>query len=113
MPPWEFAREGEVIRVDPPATLVANLNALEIEAAAAGLGVVHTFDGFLAPALAAGALEPVLEDWSERFSGPFLYYAGRRHLPPPLATFIAFLRSPDALWPGAPAWKPNSRATDP
>jgi DNA-binding transcriptional LysR family regulator len=38
-------------------------------------------------------LEEVLEDWSERFPGPFLYYAGRRHLPPPLRAFIDFLKS--------------------
>jgi DNA-binding transcriptional LysR family regulator len=38
-------------------------------------------------------LEEVLGDWSERFSGPFLYFAGRRNLPPPLRAFIDFLRS--------------------
>jgi len=41
-------------------------------------------------------LEPVLEDWSERFSGPFLYFAGRQHLPPPLRAFVDFLKSPSA-----------------
>ncbi len=77
----------------PRGPLVANTAPMEFEAAVQGLGVVHSFEEYLAPALADGRLEPVLEDWSERFSGPFLYYAGRKHLPPPLRVFIDFLRS--------------------
>lgn len=90
---WEFVRDGETVRLEVSGPLVGNILSVELEAAVQGLGVIHTFDGFLAPSLADGRLEPVLEDWSERFSGPFLYYAGRRHLPPPLRAFIDFLRS--------------------
>ena len=92
-PAWEFVRGGETVRVEPHGPLVATSSALEAEAAALGLGVVRTFEGFLAPALADGRLEEALEDWSERFSGPFLYFAGRRHLPPPLRAFVDFLRA--------------------
>jgi len=94
MPAWEFVQEGgERVRISPPAVLVANSAPIALHAARAGLGVVHGFEEYVAPHLADGSLEAVLEDWSERFPGPFLYYAGRRHLPPPLRTFIAFLRS--------------------
>jgi len=41
----------------------------------------------------SGALEPVLEPWWQRFSGPFLYYSGRRLVPAPLRAFIDFLRA--------------------
>jgi hypothetical protein len=34
----------------------------------------------------------VLGDWSTRFSGPFLYFAGRRLMPTPLKAFVDFLR---------------------
>lgn len=95
-PPWEFVREGENVRLDPSGPLVANTTRLELEAALAGLGVIHTFGEVLADAIAQGRLEPVLEAWSERFSGPFLYYAGRRHLPPPLRAFIDFVRAEPA-----------------
>ncbi|MDR3514811.1 MAG: LysR substrate-binding domain-containing protein [Azospirillaceae bacterium] len=95
-PPWEFERAGEVVRIDPTGPLVANRIELELSAAIAGLGLISTFEGCLAPALATGALEPVLEDWWLSFSGPFLYYAGRRHLPAPLRAFIDFIKAPVA-----------------
>ena len=91
--PWEFVRGGETVRLAPGGPLVANTMPMELGAAVQGLGVIHSFEDYLAPALADGRLEPVLEDWSERFSGPRLYYAGRKHLPPPLRAFIDFLKA--------------------
>jgi hypothetical protein len=41
--------------------------------------------------LDSGVLEPILESWWQRFSGPFLYYSGRRHLPAPLRAFVDFI----------------------
>lgn len=91
-PPWEFERAGETVRVIPAGPLIANTLEIEISAAVAGLGVITSFEEFLAPALASGALEPVLRDWWQSFSGPFLYYASRRHMPAPLRAFIDFIR---------------------
>jgi DNA-binding transcriptional LysR family regulator len=93
MPDWEFLRDGERVRVSPSGPLIANMAPVALNAALSGLGVVCTFEEYLAPHLAEGTLEPVLEEWSERFTGPFLYYAGRRHVPPPLRAFVAFLRA--------------------
>jgi DNA-binding transcriptional LysR family regulator len=90
---WEFERNGEIVRITPPGPLVATAIDLEISAAVAGLGVIKCFEGYLAPALASGALVPVLEDWWQSFAGPFLYYAGRRHIPAPLRAFIDFIKS--------------------
>ena len=61
--------------------------------AVAGVGVIHLFEGMLRPHLDSGALEPILESWWERFSGPFLYYPGRRHVPAPLRVFVEFLKA--------------------
>lgn len=95
MPVWEFERDGEVVRVDPGGPLVVRLGAavgLAVEAAVQGLGVIHLFEGFLQPHFDSGALEPVLEPWWQDFSGPFLYYPGRRHLPAPLRAFVDFIK---------------------
>jgi len=95
IPTWEFEKDGEVVSVDPTGPLLVRLGAgadLAVDAAIAGLGIMHTFEGWLRPALDAGQLVPVLEPWWEAFSGPFLYYPGRRHVPPPLRAFVDFIR---------------------
>jgi DNA-binding transcriptional LysR family regulator len=97
MPVWEFERDGEVIRVDPTGPLIVRPGGgvdLAVAAAVAGSGVIHLFEAWLQPHLDSGALEPVLADWWQPFSGPFLYYPGRRLLPAPLRAFVDFIRSP-------------------
>lgn len=95
-PLWEFERDGEVLRVDPVGPLTVRLGAaadLAVDAAVAGLGIIHLFEAWLRPHLDSGALEPILEPWWQSFSGPFLYYPGRRHLPAPLRAFVDFIRT--------------------
>ncbi|QNH19048.1 transcriptional regulator [Xanthomonas sp. SS] len=97
IPAWEFERDGEVVLVEPTGPLLVRLGAavdLAIDAAVGGLGVIHLFEDWLRPHLDSGALQPVLEPWWQRFSGPFLYYPGRRHLPAPLRAFVDFIRTP-------------------
>jgi DNA-binding transcriptional LysR family regulator len=96
IPTWEFERDGEVVRVDPVGPLVVRLGAavdLAVSAAVDGVGIVHLFEEWLRPHLDSGALEPVLVPWWQSFSGPFLYYPGRRHLPAPLRAFVDFIRN--------------------
>jgi DNA-binding transcriptional LysR family regulator len=96
IPTWEFERDGEIVRVDPSGPLMVRLGAavdLAVEAAIGGLGVINLFEDWLRPHLDSGALEPVLEPWWQTFTGPFLYYPGRRHLPAPLRAFVDFIRS--------------------
>jgi DNA-binding transcriptional LysR family regulator len=90
---WEF-RKGDVVRRLPgPAALVTTTSAMQIAAAEAGAGVVCTFDGFLAASLASGRLEEVLEDWSDPFEGPYLYFPSRRLMPQGLRRFVDFLHA--------------------
>lgn len=94
--PWEFERAGEVVRVEPQGPLVVSVGAgvdLAVDTAIAGVGIVALFEDWLRPHFDSGALEPVLEDWWQPFSGPFLYYSGRRLVPPPLRAFLDFIKA--------------------
>jgi DNA-binding transcriptional LysR family regulator len=96
MTSWEFERDGEIVKVEPTGPLIVRVGAatdLAVEAAIAGSGIIHLFEDWMRPYLDSGVLEPVLEPWWQRFSGPFLYYPGRRHLPAPLRAFVDFIRS--------------------
>src|SRR5262245_30677625 len=47
MPPWEFARDGEVVKVDPAGPLLVSIGgatSLRVDAAVAGLGIVYLFE---------------------------------------------------------------------
>ncbi len=100
--PWEFEREGEIVRVEPKGPLLVSVGTaidLAVAAAVAGTGIITLFEDWLRPHLASGQLEPVLGQWWQSFSGPFLYYPGRRLVPAPLRAFIDFVK-------GAPPHSP-------
>jgi DNA-binding transcriptional LysR family regulator len=93
--PWEFERDGEVVRIEPTGPLLVSAGTasdLAVDAAVAGTGIIMLFEDWLRPQLDDGRLEPVLEPWWPAFSGPFLYYPGRRLVPAPLRAFIDFVR---------------------
>lgn len=95
MPVWEFERAGKIIKIEPAGSLIVGAGGgtdLAVDAAVASTGIVYLFEDWLRPRLDSGALEPVLEPWWQRFSGPFLYYPGRRLVPAPLRAFIEFIK---------------------
>jgi DNA-binding transcriptional LysR family regulator len=94
--PWEFEQDGKVVRIEPTPRLIVGVGGatdLGVNAAIAGVGVIHLFEDWLRPHLANGALEPVLGEWWQPFSGPVLYYSSRRLVPPPLRAFIDHIRA--------------------
>ncbi|MEA9992942.1 LysR family transcriptional regulator [Pseudomonas sp. 10B1] len=96
MPPWEYERDGETLRVDPTGPLIVRVGGavdLAVQAAIDGLGIVYLFEDWLRPYLDVGVLEPVLEPWWQNFTGPFLYYPGRRYVPSPLRAFVDFIKA--------------------
>ncbi|TPK71954.1 LysR family transcriptional regulator [Mesorhizobium sp. B2-4-18] len=94
MPPWDFERNGETVSVDPTGPLLVSTGTamdLAVSVAVDGGGIVSLFEDWLRPYFVDGRLEPVLEPWWQEFSGPFLYYPGRRLTPAPLRAFIDFV----------------------
>lgn len=98
---WTFERGGDTVTVDPAGPLLVQVGGaidLTVDVALAGTGIVYLFEDWLRPHIERGQLEPVLEAWWPSFSGPFLYYPGRRLLPAPLRAFVDFIRN-DAAQP--------------
>jgi DNA-binding transcriptional LysR family regulator len=96
VPSWEFERDGETIEVDPKGPLIVRIGAateLAVDVAIRNGGIVYLFEDWLRPHLDNGSLQPVLESWWPSFSGPFLYYPGRRHVPGPLRAFVDFVQA--------------------
>ncbi|MBP2199718.1 LysR family transcriptional regulator [Pantoea cypripedii] len=95
MAEWEFARDGEILRLQPNGPLTCSIGAamdLTVQAAIAGVGIVYLFEDWLQPAFASGQLQPILADWWLSFSGLWLYYNDRRLIPAPLQAFIDYVR---------------------
>ncbi|QOV70897.1 LysR family transcriptional regulator [Citrobacter sp. BDA59-3] len=94
--PWEFARDGELLRVEPKGRLIVRVGGasdLGVDAALNGIGIVHLFEDWLKPFIESGRLEPVLSDWWQSFPGPYLYYSGARLVPPTLRAFIDYIKT--------------------
>jgi DNA-binding transcriptional LysR family regulator len=91
-PPWEFAKDGETLKIAGGGPMLANHVALQIAAAEAGQGIIYTFEGFLSGSLRSGRLMPILDDWSDHFPGPSLYYASRHQMPTALRAFVDFIK---------------------
>lgn len=94
---WEFERSGETLQVEPKGPLVSGFGGatdFAVQAAVAGCGIIYLFEDWLRPFLDRGELVPVLQPWWLSFSGPFLYYPGRRYLPTPLRAFVDFIKTP-------------------
>jgi DNA-binding transcriptional LysR family regulator len=92
---WEFDRDGETFMITPtgPDRRQRNRDGGR-RCALPGLGIIRTFEEFWQPAIRgrrAGAT--VLKEWATEFSGPFLYYASRRHMPAPLRAFVDFVKA--------------------
>ena len=99
MPPWFFEHKGKSVTVETDGPLIVNLGAaadLAVDSAVAGAGLVYLFEEWLQPYIDRGELEPLLERWWPNFSGPSLYYPGRRYLPAPLRAFVEFVQT--ARW---------------
>lgn len=94
MPPWEFERDGEVVKVDPTGPLIVSTSGadLEIDAALTGLGVVYLFEDWVLDHVRSGRLAIILDEWCKPFDGPKLYFSKRAVLPRPLRLFINYVK---------------------
>ena len=89
---WKFEKHGQELTVDVPGNLTLDHTELIVEAAAAGLGIAYVPNGSALPHIERGQLVTLLDDWCPEIPGLFLYYPGRRHVPPGLKAFIEVVK---------------------
>jgi DNA-binding transcriptional LysR family regulator len=88
---WEFERGTEELEAAVTGPLIVNEPELAVQAAVDGVGLAYLFRYQIASQLAAGKLVAILKDWTPPFPGFYLYYPGRRQMPPALRAFVDFV----------------------
>ena len=92
---WELASpdaSARVFEVQTSGTFVTNDLRAMVQAAEAGVGLLHVIEDYVAAQLADGRLVRVLDAWCPTFDGFFLYTPSRVRMPPKLRAFIDFLK---------------------
>lgn len=89
---WEFSKGGRDVRVRVDGQLVFNSTLPMVNAALAGYGVAYVPEDIVAAHVRAGRLRLVLDDWSPKFAGYYLYYPSRRQNRPAFRIIVDALR---------------------
>ena len=105
---WDFEKNGKVLHISVEGRLIVNDIELSIRAVRDGLGLAYLLYDYIAADLKAGRLVPLLEDWSPRLSGFFLYHSSRRQVTGPLQALITFLKAEAARRGGTAAMPPSA-----
>ncbi|MGO4569589.1 LysR family transcriptional regulator [Rhizobium sp. 2YAF20] len=89
--PWEFEKDGRVVKVRVTGQIIVN-SSLRTNAALDGLGLAYMLEDYVQPYLEDGRLVRVLSDWCPPFPGYHLYYPSRRQHAPAFALLLEALR---------------------
>lgn len=89
--PWELAVDGELRRIELPASFYVNDPEAELDAVVAGMGIglIDSING--AADLRAGRLVPLLPQHRSEHLGFYVYYAQRDAMPRRVRAFIDFV----------------------
>ena len=90
---WEFAQGRREFEMSVDGPLLVNDPGAAIMAAMDGVGIAYVIGIQAAPMLAAAKVVRVLENWSPRFPGFYLYYPSHRQVPPTLRAFVQFFKA--------------------
>jgi DNA-binding transcriptional LysR family regulator len=93
MAPWAFERRGKGLEVMVKGSLIVSDGDLALRAALDGVGIARLPITSVEAYIARKRLAPLLQDWTPRSVGFFLYYPSRRQMPTALQAFVDFLKS--------------------
>ena len=85
---WEFEADGREFEISVNGPLIANDIEVVLQAALQGLGIAYASHDWIEGWLKEGELVRILERYSPRFPGIYLYHPSRRQQPPALRAFI-------------------------
>jgi DNA-binding transcriptional LysR family regulator len=89
---WEFHGDGQDVRVRVHGQLVFNSTLPMVDAAIAGYGIAYVPEDLVAEHITAGRLQLILDDWSPKFAGYYLYYPSSRQNSPAFKVIVNALR---------------------
>lgn len=89
---WEFERDGEEFDIAVSGPMIVNDTHILVQAAVDGIGIAYLLEDQVRHDVAAGRLRPILETWTPRFPGFYLYYPSRRQASPALRALIGLVK---------------------
>jgi DNA-binding transcriptional LysR family regulator len=89
---WEFGKDGQDLRVRVDGQLTFNTSYAMIDAALKGHGIAFLPEDLVDRHIASGGLILVLDDWSPKFAGYYIYYPSSRQNLPAFKVIVDALR---------------------
>jgi len=89
---WAFEKRGKSLEVMVKGSLIVSDGDLALRAALDGVGIARLPITSVETHINQGRLVALLENWTPRSVGFFLYYPSRRQTPAALQAFVDFLR---------------------
>lgn len=89
---WEFSEDGKEFAVAVGDHITTTDMSLMVRLAVAGAGISFGMEESFRPLIERGELVPLLEEYSPRFPGFYLYYPSRRNMAPKLRALVDHLR---------------------
>jgi DNA-binding transcriptional LysR family regulator len=86
--PLHFLEHDQPFEIEPPQAVTVNESNAHLSTALAGLGLVHTLDFMVRPAIARGELVAVLEPWRPRPQKVYITYPSSRQLSAKVRVFV-------------------------
>ena len=93
---WEFAKNGSELRVRIEGQLTFNDSRAMIDAAVKGFGIAYLPEDMAAQHIRSGELVTVLDDWSPKFDGYYIYYPTSRQNSAAFRVIVDALRHHEA-----------------
>ncbi|CAN7603507.1 LysR family transcriptional regulator [Bosea sp. LjRoot9] len=92
---WEFEKDGQELRVRVDGQLTFNASYAMVDAVVNGYGIAYLPEDLVDRHIAAGDLVVLLDEWSPRFPGYYIYYPSRRQSLPAFKIIVDALRHTD------------------